>query len=82
MKVFIVCPGIIYGCGEDLFYPLFKASWLQNPLKLPYLGEGENIISTIHMKDLVKFVVKVAENPPEGNQYLLAFDETEDKRYR
>ena len=51
-------------------------------MKLPYLGEGENIISTIHMKDLVKFVVKVAENPPEGNQYLLAFDETEDKRYR
>lgn len=32
----------------------------------------------IHLKDLVKFVVKVAENPPEeegASPYLLAFDQ-------
>ena len=74
MKVFIVCPGIIYGCGEDTFYQLFKASWLQDPPKLPYLHEGNNKIPTIHLKDLVKFVIKVSESPPENNPYLFCFD--------
>ena len=34
------------------------------------------------MKDLVKFVIKVAENPPEGTSYLLALDETENKTHK
>lgn len=75
----MVCPGIIYGCGEDTFYQLFKASWLQEPQALPYLGEGNNRIPTIHLKDLVKFVIKIAENPPEGSPYLLALDEATDR---
>jgi adenylate kinase len=62
--VFIICPGIIYGCGEDTFYQLFKSAWLQDPIKLPYLAEGTNKIPTIHLKDLVRLVIKVAENPP------------------
>lgn len=75
-----MCPGIIYGCGENTFYPLFKAAWLQEPLQLPYLEQGDNQIPTIHLKDLVKFVIKLAENPPEeGSPYLLAFDLTADK---
>jgi adenylate kinase len=76
VKVFVVCPGIIYGCGEDTFYPLFKAAWLQDPVNLPYLGEGSNKLPTIHLKDLVRFVVKVAESPPENSPYLFAFDQT------
>lgn len=76
VKVFVICPGIIYGCGENTFYPLFKAAWLQEPPKLPYLGEGLNKLPTIHLKDLVRFVVKVGEAPPEGSPYLFAFDQT------
>jgi adenylate kinase len=82
VKVFVICPGIVYGCGEDTFYPLFRAAWLQDPNPLPFIGGGENVISTIHLKDLVRFVVKVAENPPEGPPYLLAFDETKDKQLK
>lgn len=33
----------------------------------------------IHMKDLVKLVVKVSENPPEATPYILAFDENPDR---
>jgi hypothetical protein len=33
----------------------------------------------IHLKDLVKFVVQVAENPPEYSPYFLAFDMNEDR---
>lgn len=65
---------------------MFKYSWLHDPAYfksdwaseldkkgLPYIGEGDNLIPTIHISDLASFVVKVAENPPEGN-YLFAFD--------
>jgi adenylate kinase len=52
---------------------------LQDPGKLPYLGDGLNKLPTVHLRDLVKFVVKVAESPPEGSPYLFAFDETQDK---
>lgn len=38
-----------------------------------------NKIPTIHLKDLVKFVIKVAESTPEGPPYLLALDETVNK---
>jgi adenylate kinase len=65
---------------------MFKYSWLHDPAYfnsewaseldkkgLPYIGEGNNLIPTIHISDLANFVVKVAEAPPEGN-YLFAFD--------
>jgi len=26
LKTYIVCPGFLYGCGEDLFYEYFKVS--------------------------------------------------------
>jgi len=26
VKTYIVCPGFLYGCGEDLFYEYFKVS--------------------------------------------------------
>lgn len=29
---------------------------------------------TIHLRDLVKMVIKVADSPPESPPYLLAFD--------
>ena len=50
LKTYIVCPGFIYGCGEDLFYDYFKMSWLEIPGKLPIIGKGKNTIPTIHIK--------------------------------
>lgn len=65
VKVYVICSGITYGQGEDVFYELFKAAWLQEPKELPYIGEGLNIVPTIHVADLAKFVIKVAQSPPE-----------------
>ncbi|EGR29553.1 hypothetical protein IMG5_153240 [Ichthyophthirius multifiliis] len=79
LKIIVICSGILYGLGELAFKNHFKASWLQNPEYLPYLGDGQNLIPTIHINDLAKFVIKVAENPPENN-YLFAIDKTQDKR--
>jgi adenylate kinase len=86
LKVIVVASGILYGLGEETFQKHFKSAWLHDPanfdsrwgrreyqLGLPYLGEGDNLIPTIHVQDLVSFVRKVAENPPEGS-YLFAID--------
>jgi len=47
---------------------------LDEPNELPYFNSGENKIPTIHIKDLVKFVIKISEAPPENNPYILAID--------
>ena len=57
LKTYIVCPGFIYGCGEDLFYDYFKMCWLEIPGKLPIIGKGKNTIPTIHIKDLVSLII-------------------------
>jgi nucleoside-diphosphate-sugar epimerase len=82
LKVIVICGGVRYGQGEYVFYDLFKAAWLQQPEVLPYLGAGDNLIPTIHIQDLVKFVIKVAESPPEESGYLLAFDKAVDRRQK
>jgi adenylate kinase len=74
LKVIVICGGVRYGLGESLFHDLFKAAWLQDPPALPYLGQGDNQIPTIHVNDLVRFIIKVAEAPPEEGNYFLAFD--------
>ena len=38
-----------------------------------------NFIPMIHLKDLVKLVIRVAESPPESPPYLLAFDLNENR---
>lgn len=43
---------------------------------MPILNEGENIIPTMHVKDLAGYIAKVAEAPPEDKKYLLAFDKS------
>jgi hypothetical protein len=78
LNIVIICAGIPYGGCETIFNYFFKSAWLQNPVKLPYYDEGQNIIPTIHIKDLAKIVKKCVENKPEI-PYVFAFDRTKDK---
>ena len=34
LKSYVLCAGILYGNGEEVFYNLFRRAWLQNPLQL------------------------------------------------
>lgn len=78
LKTYIICPGFIYGCGEDIFYDFYKMAWLQNPHELPLFGEGQNKIPTIHIKDLVRLIKKIIEKPPV-ERYIFAVDRTKNK---
>jgi adenylate kinase len=51
-----------------------KQAWLQEPKKLPYIGEGKNLVPCIHVKDLARIVKKVYESKPEDQQYIVAID--------
>ena len=77
LSIFIICAGIPYGGCETTFNYFFKSAWLQNPIELPYYNEGNNLIPTIHIKDLARMVRRIADNKAEF-PYIFAFDKTKD----
>jgi hypothetical protein len=48
---------------------------------LPYIGEGDNFVPTIHVKDLCKIVKMVIDKKPE-NPYIIAIDQTKEKNQK
>jgi len=61
----VLCSGIIYGNEEIIFRDHFKSAWLEDPPSLMYIGEGENLLPTIHMRDLAKICKFYNESKPE-----------------
>ncbi len=79
LNIYIICAGIPYGNCETVFNYFFKSAWLQNPKKLFYFGEGNNLIPTIHIKDLSKIVKKIVRGSKPETKYVFAIDQTADK---
>ena len=75
LKVYIICPGFIYGCGEDFFFNYFRMAYLNKPSPIPLIGLGNNSIPTIHILDLVNLIKKIIEERPIA-RYILAVDKT------
>ena len=77
-KVYVICPGIIFGYGEKTFYSIFRNAILNLPIEEILLDKGRNIIPTIHMRDLINIISKVIEKKP-NSYYLLAFDQSQNR---
>ena len=65
VKVRVVCSGLPYGHGEanDVFYEFFRRAWLSlhaEMASLPCIGNGDNVLPTIHVKDLARFVIHLS----------------------
>ena len=75
LRVYIICPGFIYGCGESFFYDYFKLAWLNKPTPITIVGDGKNCIPTIHVLDLMQILRKVIDKKPP-TKYILAVDKT------
>ena len=75
LKAYVICPGFIYGCGEDFFFDYFRACWLKNIEYMPIIGDGKNHIPTIHVLDLVHLIKRVISIKPDIN-YIFACDKT------
>jgi hypothetical protein len=75
LKVHILCGGIRYGHGEGAFYDHFKNAWLQKPDELHVLGDGKNLIPTIHVRDLARTVRRIIDDDLTKN-YIFCVDKT------
>lgn len=78
LKIYIICAGIPYGNCETVFNYFFKSAWLQNPDFVPYFSLGDNLIPTIHVKDLARIVKKMLTSSKPESKYIFAVDQTVD----
>ncbi|NXO18828.1 KAD7 kinase, partial [Oriolus oriolus] len=70
---YVVASGHQYGAEEGLFHYFFKMCWLGEAPAIPVFGDGNNIIPTIHIRDLAAVLQNVADHRPDF-QYVLAVD--------
>lgn len=87
LKVCVICAGVVYGEGEVVFKKYLESAWKANPSALPYPLPGTNVLPTIHIADLAKFVLKIAESggrqsEDKKNDYFLAIDKTGQKKLK
>ena len=75
LNVYVICPGFIYGCGEDFFFDYFRKSWIGGIDYIPIIGDGMNFIPTIHILDLIQIIRRIIEKKPIIN-YIFACDKT------
>ena len=69
VEVFVLSCGILYGDGEDTLFQLFKFAWghkfnasmdarnVQARLGIPLIGDGENIVPMMHVRDLAQLMM-------------------------
>lgn len=74
LMTYVVAAGITYGEGENLFHFLFKTAWLGEKSHLPIFGNGQNVIPTIHIRDLASIIVNICDSKPKV-RYILAVDD-------
>ena len=81
-RSYVLCAGLVYGCGEEYepaFEKLFMRAWNGGSTEdegLFIMNEGNNVVPTVHIKDLAKMVGKliVARPDPHEHPYFLAVD--------
>ena len=53
---YVVAAGVLYGEGENMCHSFFKSAWHGDQPGLKIFGDGQNVIPTIHVKDLARLV--------------------------
>ncbi|NWU32963.1 KAD7 kinase, partial [Hylia prasina] len=72
-STYVVAAGHQYGAEEEFFHYFFKMCWLGETPAIPVYGDGNNVIPTIHIRDLAIVLQNVADHRPDF-QYILAVD--------
>ncbi|XP_073248934.1 adenylate kinase 7-like [Porites lutea] len=72
---YVVASGLTYGSGEEIFHFLFKTAWHGQAPALQCFGNGQNIVPTIHIKDLAAVIVNICDQNPKV-RYLMAVDDS------
>ncbi|XP_022332900.2 adenylate kinase 7-like [Crassostrea virginica] len=75
LVTYVVASGLTYGAEEHIFHYLFKSAWHNAPF-LQCFGSGQNVVPTIHIKDLGAVIQNIADSRPKV-RYLIAKDDTQ-----
>jgi len=75
LQTFVIASGVNYGMGESFFHYFFKQAWLGKLPALPCFGPGNNVIPTIHIKDLASVIQNVMDSKPK-TRYMVAVDDS------
>merc|ERR1711963_413091 len=75
LATYTVCAGLSYGADENIFHYLFKSAWHNSP-QLQCFGNGQNVVPTIHIKDLAAVIQNIADSRPKV-RYLIAKDDAQ-----
>ncbi|XP_062595521.1 adenylate kinase 7-like [Saccostrea cucullata] len=75
LVTYVVASGLTYGAEENIFHYLFKSAWHNAPY-LQCFGGGQNVVPTIHIKDLAAVIQNIADSRPKV-RYLIAKDDTQ-----
>ncbi|XP_050405998.1 adenylate kinase 7, partial [Patella vulgata] len=75
LVTYVVCSGLTYGAEENIFHYLFKSAWHNVP-QLQIFGNGQNVVPTIHIKDLAGVIQNIADSRPKV-RYLIAKDDAQ-----
>jgi adenylate kinase len=84
-RSYVICPGLVYGMGEEYeksLYHIFMKAWNYLPGDdFSIIGEGNNIVPTVHIKDLAKMIARVVVSlpNPRAHPYILAVDKAEEQ---
>jgi len=74
LVTYVVASGLTYGAEENIFHYLFKSAWHNAP-ELLCFGNGQNVVPTIHIKDLAAVLQNIADSRPKV-RYLIAKDDS------
>ncbi|KAL4237761.1 Adenylate kinase 7 [Mactra antiquata] len=74
LVTYVVASGLTYGAEEQIFHYLFKSAWHNAP-ELLCFGNGQNVVPTIHIKDLAAVIQNIADSRPKV-RYLIAKDDS------
>lgn len=74
LVTYVVAAGLTYGAEEHIFHYLFKSAWHNAP-ELLCFGNGQNVVPTIHIKDLAAVIQNIADSRPKV-RYLIAKDDS------
>lgn len=88
VDVYVLSCGIPYGDGEDMLFPFMKFAWsrkfnesvkLKEAAKnLPLIGDGENIVPMIHVRDLASLLISTLKGQMI-DRFVMAVDKGNNK---
>jgi nucleoside-diphosphate-sugar epimerase len=67
LKALVIRPGVVYGGGAGIFAGWYKEAAQKGALKI--VGDGENHLTLVHVEDLAKLYLLIAQKGKSGEIY-------------